>query len=111
MFPPKYRPFIVYAVCTVVVFGFAAFVKFLAGAFGLADTMTVRAFIGVAACYLWVAASQKINHLTTPYCDLCNSRPCRAPVCGMCGKYQEPVHAGHSHQDICRCSEKQQAAA
>jgi hypothetical protein len=106
----KYRPAIVYVVCSLVVFGFAGLVKFLAGAFGLANSVAVRAIIGLAACYIWLFASRKVMELTTPYCDLCRSKPCRAPVCAMCGKYQEPVHADHSQQGMCRCNAKRQAA-
>ncbi len=109
--PEKYRPTAVYVVCACIVFAFAAFAKFLFGAFGLADTLAARVLIGFAACYLWLAVARKAQQLTTPFCDICRTRPCLAPACKICGKYQEPVHADHSHQDLCRCNEKRQAAA
>ena len=100
----KHRPILIYVGATAATFGITGVLKFMGGAFGLADTGGFRMGLGFLACVIWIYASRFLEIVLTPRCRVCGHRPCPYPRCAACGRNLEPHHAAAAGEEACRCT-------
>jgi hypothetical protein len=99
----KHAPVILYLGATAATFGITGILKFLAGAFGLADSTEFLLGLGFLACVIWIYASRIITAIITPRCPVCGGKPCGYPRCPQCGRNLEPHHAAAAGEQPCAC--------